>query len=349
MILILLACSSGPDAPERMQGLQEALELWRSSEEYREQGQLEASWSALEKALLADDQSPELWLSAGHALAALGRLEEAIQYAGKAIALRPNWHAAHYDRACWLSRTGALEQGVEDLVFALGEGGIDLLTAAADNDLDPIRADARFSDLLPEKALPSEITADEKSYFLGSEWSVELRFLNRPHEPVSLSYLGDVPLPAVHIRTVEDIVPQDGVNAHLVRYVFRVNGSGEGSVGPWRIAASGLDQSLSPVDFVFRTPPGHVGTQPSALSPKSFAVPSTLFGALDVHKPMRKGTQVLVKTRAGERVEWDAANVVHHEMRLQGQTEWLGWQGTLPEGASLRVFRGRSEIVIDAF
>lgn len=349
MILFLLACSSGSDAPERMQGLQEALELWRSSEEYREQGQLEASWGALEKALLADAQSPELWLSAGHALAELGRLEEAIQHAGKAIALRPNWHAAHYDRACWFSRMGALERGVEDLVFALGAGGIDLLTAAADKDLDPIRADGRFAGLLPEKALPADLSADDQAYFLGSEWGIELRFLNRPNEPVSVDYLGDSMVPVVHTRTVEDIVPQDGVNAHAVRFVFRVTGPGEGSVGPWRIAASGLEQSMVPVDFVFRAPPGHVGAQPVVLAPTTFAVPSTLFGSLSVHEPLRQGTQVLVKTRAGERVEWAATDVIQHELRHQGQTEWLGWQGILPENGSLRVFRGRTEILNDAF
>jgi hypothetical protein len=349
MMLLLLACSSAPDAPETMQGIKEALGHWRKAEAHRLVGEFEPAWNELEKALLVDTQSPELWLSAGHVLAELGRLEEAIAYAGKSIELRPMWHNAHYDRACWLSLAGRLEEAAEALRIALGEGGIDLLTAAADADLDPLRLDPRFADLLPEKALPAEVSADEKTYFMGSEWAIDFQFLNRPNQSVQLDLPGHRSLPAKPIRVVEDISPQAGVNAHSVRFVFRVTGAGEGTLGPWSIASGGLERSLAPVGFAFLAPPNQDVSLVQALAPGSFSIPSSLFASVPLHQPVRKGEQVLVKTLGGERVEWLAQNGVQHELRLEGQTEWLGWQGSLPKDSAVRIIRGRKEILFGRY
>jgi hypothetical protein len=349
MMLLLLACSSSPDVPESMKGMQEALGHWEKAEAHRLVGEFEPAWNALEKALLADTQSPELWLSAGHVLAALGRLEEAISYAGKSIDLRPKWHNAHYDRACWLSLAGRLEEAAKDLRFALGEGGVDLLTAAADSDLDPLREDPRFAGLLPEKALPAEVSADEQAYFLGSEWAIDFRFLNRPNQSVQLDLSGPRGLPAKALRAVEDITPQSGVNAHSVRFVFRVTGAGEGTLGPWSIASGGLERSLAPVGFAFLAPPNQDASQVQALAPGSFSIPSTLFASVPLHQPVRKGEQVLVKTLGGERVEWLAKNGAQYELRLEGQTEWVGWQGALPKDSAIRIIRGRKEILVGRY
>jgi hypothetical protein len=344
MILLLLACSTAPEAPEGMQGLQEALGHWKKAEQFRQEGKLESALQSLEKALSADAQSPELWLSAAHVLAGLDQLENAIRYAGRAIKLRPEWHDAYYDRACWLSLSGQVEKAAKDLRFALGKGGIDLLTAAADSDLDAVRSDPRFSDLLPEKALPAEVSADEKAYFLASEWTINFRFLNRHNQTVELDFLGEVGFPALLLRAVEDITPQSGVNAHSVQFVFRVSGAGEGTVGPWSIASGGLSRSLAPVSFRFRAPPNRPVEEAAPLASGAFSIPSTLFAAMPMHEPLRQGETVLVKTLAGERVEWRAPDAVQYELRLEGQTEWVGWLGSLPGDSELRILRGRKAI-----
>lgn len=344
MILLLLACSTAPEAPESMQGLQEALGHWQKAEQSRQEGHLESALQSLEKALTADAQSPELWLSTAHVLAGLDHLDKAITYAGRAIKLRPEWHDAYYDRACWLSLSGQVEKAAEDLRFALGKGGIDLLTAAADADLDAVRSDPRFSDLLPEKALPAEVFADENAYFLASEWTINFQFLNRSNQPVQLDFLGKHGFPAQLRRIVEDITPQSEVNAHSVQFVFRVSGAGEGAVGPWSIASGGLQRSLEPVSFAFRAPPNHPAEAYHPLSAATFSIPSTLFAAVPYHEPHRQGETVLVKTLWGERVEWSAPDAIQYELRREGQTEWVGWRGTLPPDGAIRILRGRKAI-----
>jgi hypothetical protein len=327
-----------------MKGLQIALEHWRSAEGHRLNEEHDWALVDLEEAIRADPRSAELWLSKGHSLASLGRYEEAISAAAMALQLRPGWHDAYYDRACWESLNGNLERAALDLQYALEEGGIDRLTAAADSDLDPLRADSRFSDLLPDKALPADVHADAEALFLGSEWEVVFRFLNRPENPVRLDWLGTEGLPARHFRTVEDIWPESGVNAHVLRVIFKVSGEGEGRIGPWRIGASGLDRELDAVQYVFRKPPSREAPGLLPMRAEDFVVPSTHFAGLDLHKPLRRGGRVLVKTLPGEQVEWAAVDAVQHELRREGQTEWLGWQGTLPPNAKVRIRRGNKEL-----
>ena len=145
MWLLLMACSSAPSVPADLEDMHAALEAWRDAETHRKAGDYLSALEDMERALEKDDRSPELWLSTGHVLAGLQRFDEAIAAASRALELRVGWSDAYYDRACWYARAGQIERAASDLAIALSEGGIDRLTAAADPDLEALRADERFS------------------------------------------------------------------------------------------------------------------------------------------------------------------------------------------------------------
>jgi len=115
-------------------------------------------------------------------------------------------------------------------------------------------------------------------------------------------------------------------------------------MGPWRIGASGLERRLEPVGYVFRKPPHRETIDSAPVREDDFLVPSTYFANVLMHQPLRKGAHVLVKTHPGEQVEWAALDVVQHEVRHKGQTEWVGWQATLPPDARVRIRRGTQEL-----
>ena len=342
--MLLLACSGGSDLQPGMVEARESLEAWRRVESHLESGDLESALSSIQAALALRPQSPELWLSQGHVYAEMERFDEAIDAASQALSRRPGWPDAHFDRACWESRAGRFRRAASDLQIALDAGGSFRLSAAADSDLDPLREHPDFGGLLPEKALPAEVSSDPRSYFLGSDWTLVFRFLNRPDHDTLLQWTGSGQFPGRHVRTVEDIWPDDDVNAHELRVTYKVIGAGEGRVGPWRIEASGLERDLQELPYLFRQPPGLVEIETLELTSADFVVPSTQFAHQALNSPQREGDRVWVKTLPGAHVEWTSDKVVHHEYREQGQTQWLGWEAVLPPDSDVQIRRGNQMI-----
>ena len=344
MWLLLWGCDSSPSVPAELAEQHAALEAWKDAEQHRKAGDYLSALEDVERALEKDTRSPELWLSKGHVLAGLQRFDEAIAAASRALEFREGWSDAYYDRACWYSRAGEVERAAADLAIALSEGGIDRLTAAADPDLEALRADERFSSIIPDRYLPADVQADERSFFLGSDWEVHFKFLNRPDAAVELRLLDLGDWPARHVRTVEDIWPEGAVNSHDLRIVFRVTGSGAGSLGPWHIEASGLSRELASVKYAFRQPPLQDVAVLKPMKKTHFLVPSTHFMGVSFHEPVRRGGSVLIKTYPGERVEWAADRSVGHELREKGQTKWLGWSAKLPPESFVEIRRGSQSI-----
>lgn len=342
--MLLLACSSGPDLSPELEKARSSLAEWKAAVELQEQGDAAGALERLGLALQIRPDSPELWLNKAHLLADFGRLDGAVEAATQALRLKPGWPEAHFDRACFESQAGRFREAAADLQVALDAGGSFRLLAAAEGDLDPLRQQPDFAQLLPEKALPADVESDSLSYFLGSDWSVVFRFLNRPDSPVELTLMEEGRFPGRHIRTVEDVWPDDDVNAHELRLIYKVTGEGAGSLGPWSIAASGLKRELEASDYLFRQPPGLQGTGNEVLSSSDFIVPSTQFSGLGFNRPHREGDRVWVKTQPGDRVEWASSRVVEHEFRERGQTQWIGWEARLPADSEVRIHRGSQQL-----
>lgn len=342
--MLLLACSLGPDLSPELEEARASLEAWQEAVTLQEQGEASAALEKLERALEIRSNSPELWLSKAHFLADSGRFDEAVTAATRALRLRPEWPEAYFDRACFESRAGRFRQAAADIQVALNAGGSFRLLAAAEADLDPLREQAEYADLLPEKALPADVESDGLSYFLGSEWSLVFRFLNRPESPVVLELEEAQRFPGRHVRTVEDIWPDDDVNAHELRVTYRVLGQGEGTLGPWTISASGLQRELGEAPFLFRQPPGLGDVETQSVGSVDFVVPSTRFRGHALNSPLREGERVWVRTLPGDRVEWATPQVVEHEYREKGQTQWLGWEAVLPPNSEITIRRGKQKL-----
>ena len=68
---------------------------------------------------------------------------------------------------------------------------------------------------------------------------------------------------------------------------------------------------------------------------------SAVFG----HEPVeRRGERVYVKAEPGDRIGWEAAEVVLYEHRLGDRPNWVGWSGVLAPGATVTVTRGGKEL-----
>jgi adenylate cyclase len=83
-----------------------------------------------------------------HALAEIGRNEEALREAAQAQELSPNDPLMLYNTACVYSRLGESRRAVEALHQAISAGWVEFDWLRNDPDLDPLRDDADFKALL---------------------------------------------------------------------------------------------------------------------------------------------------------------------------------------------------------
>jgi len=86
----------------------------------------------------------------GNLLALKGRTAEGIQIDKRLVQLRPNDALAHYNLACSLALMNRLEQSIKTLRRAVELGYRDFRYIREDRDLDPIRHDPRFRQLMRE-------------------------------------------------------------------------------------------------------------------------------------------------------------------------------------------------------
>ena len=101
-----------------------------------------------EEMLEADpDDVPALyWL--GHAYTATERYEEGLELDRRLTALRPDDPVARYNLGCSFALTGRTEEAFEALGQAIRLGYRDHAHMEVDTDLDSLRSDDRFRELL---------------------------------------------------------------------------------------------------------------------------------------------------------------------------------------------------------
>jgi tetratricopeptide (TPR) repeat protein len=101
-----------------------------------------------ERAMRRDPRSEPILEALGHAYTQRGRLEEGLAVDLRLAELRPGDPIVHYNLACSYSLLGAKDDGIRSLGRAIELGYDDLEHLEGDRDLDAIRGDARFEDLV---------------------------------------------------------------------------------------------------------------------------------------------------------------------------------------------------------
>jgi Flp pilus assembly protein TadD len=96
------------------------------------------------------------WSDLGHVLTRLGRNERALEVDREVVRRMPDDETAHYNLACSLALVGDLDAAFAELERAHELGYADADHAAADEDLAPLRADARFAAFLARLRARSE-------------------------------------------------------------------------------------------------------------------------------------------------------------------------------------------------
>ncbi|MDF1539308.1 MAG: tetratricopeptide repeat protein [Candidatus Thorarchaeota archaeon] len=107
--------------------------------------------SSFEKALEIEPELPGLWSNKGFAMKEMGNLNGAIDATHRAKSFAKNSQdekMAHYNLACYLSLSGKNEQAFEQLSLACADDSQIREWAKHDSDLNPIRSDPRFSEIM---------------------------------------------------------------------------------------------------------------------------------------------------------------------------------------------------------
>lgn len=233
-------------------------------------------------------RSAELHLWRARALAQQGDLDGAAAAAGQALALRPGWPLALYNRGCWRARQGLLELAWADLEPALRSGELDPLAVAADPDLDPLRLDARWAGRVPAAELPAELALDPGPRFLHDDLRLIVVAPVGPGQQLELHAEGPVGLPLSLRRVVEVEEPAGAGRQHRLEFSLRVEGAAEGVLGPLTARVGALTRTLPPAPLQLLAPEGH---RPRALPPLELPVPSAWFAAYDRRQRLLRAEQ----------------------------------------------------------
>jgi Flp pilus assembly protein TadD len=101
-----------------------------------------------ERAIRRDPRAEPILEALGHAYTQQGRLEDGLAVDLRLAELRPKDPIVHYNLACSYALLGAKDDGIRALGLAIDLGYDDLEHLENDHDLDGIRGDARFEDLV---------------------------------------------------------------------------------------------------------------------------------------------------------------------------------------------------------
>ena len=335
-----LSCSR-PEPLPALDPLPAALAAYDSGVAALARGEATAAAAHFTEALTHDPSSAELQLWLGRSLAAAGDAPGAVRAATEALALQPGAGIALYNRACWRVQAGELEAAVVDLEAALATDEVGTLTAASDPDLAPLRAHPVWQARVPAAGLPVLLEAGPESAFLGSDWTVTLFARHLVDDPLAPRWEGPAPPGLAMRRVVEDRTVEGEEVRTSVAWTWRVEAPDEGAVGPLVVTAGGLSGRTGAVEAKLLAPPD---TPTATGSPPVLPVPTAALGALAEGAPVREGERVRVRVLAGDKVTWTPrpADLVRHELRLDGQVEWVAWEATAPPGTELTVRRGRA-------
>jgi len=138
-------------------------------------GKWDEAVAAYETLLMSDSANSVYWYRLGYACHSSGQYERAVQAYKKAIAITPA-PGALYNLACSYARLHDNDEALKSLQGAAAAGFNQPATLLADDDLKPLRADARFDAILANvrtNAAPCEHDPVHRQFdFWAGEWNV---------------------------------------------------------------------------------------------------------------------------------------------------------------------------------
>lgn len=329
MMLWLLACTQ-PEPP-----LKTSLDLYAQGLEMLEAGEPAQAAERFEAARALSPQSAELLVWEAKALADSGELAGAILLLDRAIALRPGLLEGWYNRACYKARAGDLEGAGQDLRHALRSPELDPLVVALDPDLAPLRADPANAEWIPMPELGLSMRVPEAPAFLGSEIEAVLRLERGADQGLSLRRVGEGSPLLRPVAWIEERSTQAPGQLGL-RLRAQVMGAGEASFGPFKVSASGLEETLEAQSVRLLAPQSH--TPPDQIWAGPLQAPSELLSLTT--GAQRIGEWVVVSHAPGDTLQWQATEQLSLELREDGRIQAIGVVGRLPTGERVQVMRG---------
>ncbi|MDX1584773.1 MAG: FlgO family outer membrane protein, partial [Thermoanaerobaculia bacterium] len=105
---------------------------------------------AAKKRLATHPDETRAWTFGAAALADLGEPDKSAEWIGRALAIDPDEPVIQYNAACTYAGLGKVDEALRCLRTATGMGFVSREWIENDSDLDPIRDDPRFGELLSE-------------------------------------------------------------------------------------------------------------------------------------------------------------------------------------------------------
>jgi tetratricopeptide (TPR) repeat protein len=102
----------------------------------------------LEAALKGDEENFDVLFELGNAYTRVGRYEDGLRVDRKLTQLQPTNPIAHYNFSCSLSLLGKVDEALEELEKSFRLGYREYNHIVSDPDLDNVRRDRRFSELI---------------------------------------------------------------------------------------------------------------------------------------------------------------------------------------------------------
>ena len=117
-------------------------------------GRFEAGF--YEQAISIEPENVEFLLSLGSVYSRLGLVEKSLKVDLKLVRMRPEDPMFHYNLACSYSMTGQVDQALAALRNAIRLGYVNLEHITRDRDLDNLKSDRRYHDIIDQLELNFE-------------------------------------------------------------------------------------------------------------------------------------------------------------------------------------------------
>jgi len=107
---------------------------------------------AVKRCVRAHPDDTRAWTMGAAVLAQMGEPERAARWVARALAVDAEEPIIEYNAACVYVRLGRFDDAIRCLRASLGQGGLSREWAGNDPDLDPLRGDPRFGELMSRVA-----------------------------------------------------------------------------------------------------------------------------------------------------------------------------------------------------
>lgn len=313
-LLGLLACSS-PD-PELV-AQREAIAAWKQGVAALEQGSPD---EARRHFVAAREHRPKdglLLAWEAKALADAGDLEGAIASVRQGLEWQPAMAEARYDLACWLARSGALEEAAVELRRALDQEARPVREAAADPDFAPHLDHPAFA-FLPRAPLEGDLSVPDGAVFWGSQATVSLTVGGS----ASARVRGDLSGPVDLVSAVADRHGEGTDGTLELVWTLVVRGAGPVAIGPLQVTDGDRTVVVPEQRFEAVAPPDKPVVEARVLP---LATPEGLAEGLELPGAASDRGALRIRSTPAQRVQLDPrkGREQRFEQRLDGRAEWI--------------------------